>query len=548
MNQFIYRRFTILLLLCCALFFFGNNLLHLTDPDEVFYSQTAREMLNRNEWVTSYIFNQPQFEKPVLTYWLIKTAFIAFGQTPFAARFFPAVFASFGVLGIYALGLLGFINEKRAFLAALVLCTSAFYVGMAKTVFTDMIFSVFILYALLSFYTGYVHANSKRLGILFFYLFAALATLTKGPLGLLIPLLVVVVFLMYRKQIFFLNTYWVLIGFVVYLLLAIPWYWYEISNYGQGFIQEFFYNDHWRRLLQAEHKGNDHWYFYPITMVAGLFPWSLFLIAALGDVYKRIKFSLKPFEYFLLSWILIVFIVFQVAHSKLASYILPMFPALALLTANYIDERIEEYRYQIIKRLSYVIIGFITVLGIVALTVFKSYKAYVPSILPAYFLSAGLLTIGGISLTLLFKERIRQGIILLGFCLAPVLMTAFMITSYLEPHVSMFEASTYIPSGITKSTILVSKPYARGLYYYTGHDVAVMDINGQNYFSPHPIPILNSNETLGAFLKKQPQTFAVLRKSSYEYLNKNFSKEYQVKVLKVLGRDYVLKIEPIKST
>lgn len=82
------QRIAILFLICCALFLFGNNLFSLTDPDEVFYSMTAREMAAKNEWVTPFIFGQPQFEKPVLTFWLIAIAFKAWGQTAFAARFF----------------------------------------------------------------------------------------------------------------------------------------------------------------------------------------------------------------------------------------------------------------------------------------------------------------------------------------------------------------------------------------------------------------------------------------------------------------------------
>src|SRR3569623_464431 len=162
MNQLYLKRFFLLLFLCWSIFFIGNGLFHLTDPDEVFYSLTTREMIEHHEWLTPYIFNQPQFEKPVLTYWFIKTAFIAFGQTPFAARFFPSVFASFGILAVYSLGLIGFTSERKAFLSAFILCTSALYVAMGKTVFTDMIFTVFILYSLLSFYFAYSYPIYKR--------------------------------------------------------------------------------------------------------------------------------------------------------------------------------------------------------------------------------------------------------------------------------------------------------------------------------------------------------------------------------------------------
>ncbi|MBI3601553.1 MAG: glycosyltransferase family 39 protein [Candidatus Omnitrophica bacterium] len=549
MNQFLLKRSSILLLLCGLFFFFGNNLVHLTDPDEAFYSLTAKEMTARQEWLTPYIFNQPQFEKPVLTFWLMKVAFAVFGQTPFAARFFSAVFASLGVLAVYALGLLGFGNERKAFLAALVLCTSAFYLAMGKTVFTDMIFAVLVLYALLSFYLGFHNPAYKRLGILSFYFFAALAVLTKGPLGFLIPVLIVVGFLLYRRQLSFLVDPGVVVGFFLCLLIAVPWYWYMIAQYGQAFIREFFYNDHWRRVIEAEHRGNDHWFFYPLTMIGGLFPWSLFLAAAVVDLYKRLKGAMKPFEHFLLSWMLVVFVIFQLAHSKLASYILPMFPALALLTANFVDERIEQLRYGMIKKLSYVLIGFLTILGIASVAAYKAYKPYVSSMIPAYWLSASLLSISGISLTLLFKDKIRQAVALLSFCLVPVFLTAFMISSDLEPYISMYEPCLYVPSAaMHKTTILVAKAYARGVHYYTDQDVAVMDLGGQNYFSPHPIPILNTKEKLLEFLHSQPQIFAILKKSYYQYLTKNYADHFDIDVLKIAGVNYILKIEPRKPS
>lgn len=548
MNSFLLKRFSILLLLCGSLFFLGNNLFHLTDPDEVFYSLSAKEMAQHNEWLTPYIFNKPQFEKPILTYWFIKVAFSIFGQTAFAARFFPAVFALFGVLAVYSLGLLGFLNERRAFLAALILATSGFYMAMAKTVFTDMIFAVFILYSLLCFYLAYTNPSIKRGGVLTFYLFGALAVLTKGPLGLFIPEAIVFIFLLYRRELSFLKSSWFFIGFILSLFVSVPWYWYEIKQFGHAFIHEFFYNDHWRRFIEAEHKGNDRWFFYPLTMIGGMFPWSLFVAAAFVDLYKRLKYPVKSFEYFLLSWILVVFFVFQFAHSKLSSYILPLFPALALLAANYIDEKIEEYRHEVIKKLSYSLIAFLIILGLGLLFAYKAYHSYVPSKTPAFWLSAALISLGGVSFTLLIKDRIRSAISLLAFSLVPVFATAFMIIPSLEPYISMYDAACYVPSeAMHKTTILTAKAFARGVAYYTGQNVAVMDLGGQNYFSPHPIPFLNTKEKLDVFMTSQKQTFAILKKSGYEYLQKNYGHKFSINVLKVSGRNYILKIEPIKS-
>jgi 4-amino-4-deoxy-L-arabinose transferase-like glycosyltransferase len=548
MNQSVLKRFVLLFFLCGALFLFGNNLFHLTDPDEVFYSLTTKEMIDHHEWLTPYIFNQPQFEKPILTYWFIKAAFTAFGQTPFAARFFPAIFASFGVLAIYSLGLLGFTNERKAFLSALILATSSLYLAMGKTVFTDMIFTVLILYSLLSFYFAYSYPLYKRAGLLAFYLFAALAVLAKGPLGFLIPQLVVVIFLIYRRELSFLKTPWLIVGVLLGLLVAGPWYWYEYARYGHNFIHEFFYNDHWRRLMEAEHRSNDRWYFYPLTMIMGIFPWSLFLLAAFGNLYKKLKYPVKPVEHFLLSWILVVFVIFQLAHSKLASYILPIFPALALLAANYLDEKIDEYPW-IVKRLNYCLIGFLTLLAIGVVAAFKVYKSYIPTILPGYWLSAALISLGGISLTLLFKDKVYHATILLGFSMVPVFLAAFMITSFLEPHISMYDASCYIPSmTFEKTTILTTKPYARGVRFYTNQNVAILGIGEENYFSPHPIAILNTKEKVDSFLKSQKQTFAIIKKSGYEYLSKTFSGQFKISVLKISGRNYILKIAPLNAS
>jgi len=119
-------------------FMFGNSLVSLTIPDEVFYAQTAKEMLKNGSWMTPYIFGQPQFEKPVFLYWLLKSSFMVSGVNSFSARFFPAFFGMIGVIAVYFLGRIGFKDQKKAFISAIVLMTGGLYVGLARTVFTDL--------------------------------------------------------------------------------------------------------------------------------------------------------------------------------------------------------------------------------------------------------------------------------------------------------------------------------------------------------------------------------------------------------------------------
>ena len=178
------KQILVLLVLAYVFFILGNGILSLTNPDEVFYTQTAKEMVQQRSWLTPYLFGAPQFEKPVLLYWFLRIAFMLFGISSFSARFFPAFFAALGVVAAYFLSLSGFKNKEKAFISSLILMSSGLYIGLARTVFTDMIFSVFILLSLMSFYWDYSRRNKAGPGILWFFIFSGLAVLTKGPLGI----------------------------------------------------------------------------------------------------------------------------------------------------------------------------------------------------------------------------------------------------------------------------------------------------------------------------------------------------------------------------
>ncbi len=546
-NNFIFRRILILIIVSYAFFFLGNSIVALTDPDEVFYSLTAKEMAVHQQWLVPYIFDKPQFEKPIMTYWLLRAAFELWGYTPFAARFFPALFGCLGVLGCYVLGLLGFRHERKAFYSALILCSAGLFAGMGKTVFTDMIFTVFILLTMLSFYAAFVAPMLKKRGILLAYCFAALAVLTKGPLALTMMEMTVILYLLYVKRMDFLRTIWFPLGLVLCLAIALPWYVYMYQQYGQGFLHEFFYNDHIRRFLEAEHKGNDHWFFYPLTILLGFFPWTLFTASAFVDLFKRLKTGLQSFDYFLLSWILVVMITFQFAHSKLTSYILPLFPAVALLTGAYIVETLEKNgRSRLFKICLSVMAGFLIILGAALPLSFSLYKKYILDIGPIFFVSGVLLTMGILILIGLMRDHLLKSMIVLGLFPLALLWGAFLMKDDIQPFISTADTAPYIPQILEGRTILTSKPYARGVRYFTDENVTVLNINGGNYFSPHPIEILTTEKQLLDYLKKQSTTIAVLKKGGYKTIMELPPKDFKVNILKQIGYNYILKIEVLR--
>jgi len=537
----------ILIVLCYFFFIFGNNVLELTDPDEIFYTLTAKEMVEHNTWMTPYLFDHPQFEKPILTYWLIRIAFLIWGITAFAARFFPAFFASIGVIALYYLSRIMFREQKKAFLSALILMSGGLYVGLGRTVFTDMIFSVFIMLALCFFWWGYADKSKKNIGIILFFAMSALAVLTKGPLGIGVPFLIIFVYLAIRRELKYLFCPGFLWGLFIFILISFPWYILMIKKYGSGFIDEFFYNDHLRRYIEAEHIHNDTWYFYSASAVGCIFPWSLFLAAGLLNLLRRIK-RISRQQLFLLCWIAVTFLVFQPAHSKLISYIFPVFFASALIAGDYLFCLINDPR----RRVILLTLSFLTWFALLLMAAgffvaTKKFPEYISSPLPIYTMLA-VYFLWLISILVLLVRRRSYLAVCLFSLMVPILFSVIPFAKDdFESFASTAETSSYLVENcpIGEDTVLCSKYFVRGVRFHTGKDVAFLNPYAKNHFSPHPIPFLGSDELARDFINQQGVTYCVLKKSALEDVER-ISKDnnFDYKVLEVIGSQYIVEITP----
>ncbi len=537
------NRLYILILLSILIFFVGNNIIALTDPDEVFYALTAKEMLLRHEWLTPHIFGFPQFEKPILTYWVLMVAFKVFGVTEQAARFFPSLFALASVVGTYFLSLLIYRDSQKAFWAGLILATSVMWVGMGKTVFTDMIFATFILYAILSFYIAYAYPRYKPLAWLGFYVCTALATLTKGPLGFIIPELILVLFLLYRRRLDALATPWVFIGFCLGIAIAAPWYVYMYEAYGQAFVKEFFVNDHWRRLIEAEHHLNDHWYSYLLVIFGGIFPFTLFLGAAFKDLYKRLSTTVGDGDHLILVWLLVVFLIFQNGHSKLITYILPLFPALALLVADHITQRLS----QKLLIASAVVLALLAVL-VGSLVFIPLEKIILPSY-PLYWISASLCALAGIVYCQAISGDEARGLYVLSLTSIALLIGVWFAKPELENMVSSAPMAKYLPAELPLGTrIVTDKGHARGIVFYSNQPVTVLDLGGKGFFSPHPVPMIYDIAQLHILLNAQVTTYAYLKSTTIANISAQLKESYTVKPIQAFWPYQLVKIEPLPKS
>lgn len=543
-NTGYFKQAVILLILSSTLFLSGNNILGLTNDNEVFYAQSAKEMIQRDSWMTPYIFGQPQFEKPIFIYWLTRIGFILFGITSFGARFFPAIFGVLGVAGIYLFCLAGLKDKGKAFLSGIILMSAGMYAGMAKTLFTDMVFSTSISLALVSFFWGYSVKNRKGAGLLLFSFFSALAVLTKGPLGLILALAVVTCFLLFKKDIKFLFCRHSLWGIIVFLLVAAPWYILMVKIYGNAFIREFIYNVNARRIVVAQHGAHNRWYYYPFYIVCAMCPWSLFVLASLAYLPVYLKKKENSFYLFLACWIGVIFFVFQMARSKVSNYILPVFPAIAVLIGAFICDTLllSRRRITFYALLGTLLVIFIMPVGIIIASVKQS--AYLTDKMPVYFFAAAFFALSLTAAYFLIRNRLLRCVYAISLFVPVFLCIIPFVQNNFGAYMSSKEPSEYLVNNYSvNNAILCSKVLVRGVKYYTDKDVAVLDMPGRPLFSPHPILFLNTEEQIADFLRKQGTTYCILKKAGFKAVERIAGDGFRRTLLKIMGDHYILRVE-----
>ena len=498
----------------------GLNVLPLTDPDEVFYAQTAREMLRDHSPLTPLMFGEPQFEKPPLTYWCLMASFSAFGVTPWAARLIPALFGMLGVAATYLFGR-RVLPERTAAIAALIQASCLVCLGQSIALLTDMVFTSLIVVSMWGFFLWFAERQQR-----FLYLFAvaaALAVLTKGPVGIIAELLAIVTFLLVTRRrdalrSFLLHPWW-----LPFAALAAPWYLYATLTYGRAFTWEFLIHDNWDRILRAEHTNFDNQYFYPAVLIVGLFPWTP-LLAYLGAGWKKHR----ELATFLAMWFLAVYVIFAIAHSKLASYILPLFPALAVLLALSLESFAGLRRRTPVAAAVFVLFGA----GMIA----APFLAHGPLAAQLHPLLLAVAAFGVVQLAcgaLLLMRRLAPvlalnaagflAIVLLGFLSVPAAATA----GFTDADTARIVAE----QGLAGQTVVASKLYARGVHFYAGNPIAVMDTRANPFWSPHPVEVLWQDGQIRAFFDDKPKVLCVIRPGDVRRLDTLFAGARTQKVL-----------------
>ena len=307
----------------------------LFDVDEAVFSEAAREMVETGNYITPTYNYEPRYDKPILFYWLMAIAFKLFGINEFSARFISAMFgAALVIMTFFFIKRL--YGERAGILAGLCLLLNLEFFVYSHSAVTDMTLTFFITASLYSFYLGFYptshipHPTSYNKWYLLFWIFSALAVLTKGVIGILFPIGIAFIYILAAGKVKDIKPLLVPRFLLAFFAIAAPWYIAQLYIHGWEFFNAFVIKHHFQRYTEVISSHSGPIYFYIPVILGGFFPWVAFLPNAF---YKGIKESreirvrgLPPHAssggqetegtyLFCTIWFLVVFIFFSLSNN-----------------------------------------------------------------------------------------------------------------------------------------------------------------------------------------------------------------------------------------
>jgi 4-amino-4-deoxy-L-arabinose transferase-like glycosyltransferase len=298
------------------------------------YAEIAREMIRSGDWVVPHHNGEIYVDKPPLIFWLIAIPSWFYGSvTPLTARLPSALSAWAGVVVLFLWGRRVYGSVKSGVIAGGLCLISFQYFFEGRNSKADMLLCLLTVLSLYFFYLGY--DTDRRKSYLFYglsFFFMGLGTLTKGPFGIAILILIMIAFLMKERQTKILLSREFLVGYVILAFTVLPWIILFLKNVG------------WEQtiaLVQSNRvltrRAPVYFYFYKIW--AEFFPLSLTIPFLFVHLWRKRGERLKPGESFLLIWFILLFILLTLFTFRASRYLLPAMPPLALMAGGLIRKR-----------------------------------------------------------------------------------------------------------------------------------------------------------------------------------------------------------------
>jgi 4-amino-4-deoxy-L-arabinose transferase-like glycosyltransferase len=340
-----------LVFLSCLTFFLGLGRQAITDSDEAFYAEAAREMGESGDWITPHFNYADRWQKPVLYYWLTAATNLVAGPTEWAARFWSAMSGLGLVLLTWVAARSVLVSPKPrsgdglvslkprsgegGWLAGAIVATCYGYFAMARLALPDLPLAFCVTLCIWS-------ALEKRWALA--GLGAALGFLMKGPVALALPVIVLVPIWWRERQLGSLRLRDIGVAALIFVVVGVPWYAAMTAIHGSPYLESFFVADNFERF--ATDRFNDprpFWFYVPIV-IGGMLPWGIFLAVlpwrSVVAIFRRQR-TVTHAEWRLLLWAIVPLLFFTVSIGKQPRYVLPVLPPLAILLAQAITVRLK---------------------------------------------------------------------------------------------------------------------------------------------------------------------------------------------------------------
>jgi 4-amino-4-deoxy-L-arabinose transferase-like glycosyltransferase len=332
----------------------------LFDGDEAVFAEATKEMVQSGDYITPTYNGEVRYDKPIFFYWMMGLSYKVFGINEFGARFPSAVAGILLAMALFYF-VRHFYSDNRALYAGLSMTASLYFFVYSRASVTDMVLTLFITLSLFSFYLS---LKWRARFIYGFYLFSALAFLTKGLIGIVFPFAVAFIFVLVTEGIRGLKKVFNQKGLLLFMIVGGPWYAAQFAIHGDEFFQQFFMKHHFKRYTDviSGHKGPI--YYYVAALAVGLFPWVAFLPSGIRKMLK----DKDPLLVFSGIWVAFIVVFFSFATTKLPDYVLSAIPAVAILIASGMEG--QDLRW---KRFEWGFISLISLLICIAFVVMPSY-------------------------------------------------------------------------------------------------------------------------------------------------------------------------------
>ncbi len=502
----------LLLGLCFVIYFVNLGQWDLWSPDEPRYAEVSREMVNRGDWILMHRNGHLYTDKPPLFFWAIAvSSFLWQGFSPFSVRFPSALFGTLTVLLTFFMGKKLY-SSRMGFLSGLILATVYEFAYLSTRGNIDVTLTFFTTASLFCFLQWYRYDQEEKirppslkgLSIYGFYISMGLATLAKGPVGFILPLLVSLIYLVVQKDWRGIRRMKLIPGMLLFIIIVLAWYLPAVTRGGNVYLRETLF----KHTVDAYAKGWTHvrpFYYYLYNFPLDFLPWFIFLPGAIVYGFFREAMGKRREFFFLFIWFAVIFLFFSISKGKRGLYLLPLYPAGALMVGKFWEDVIftsmERFRREWISIPLYGLMALTLIGGLAApWVVWARFPAYFAYSFPVTFLLVG----GSLALFISYRFK-HHGIVF--FVIVGLMAGGFFYTLRVAfPLVNPYKSARFICQAITSQIRSGEK-----LAIYGDFEPGPFNF----YTGIVPIPVLNEEEDLLNFLRSPERVLCLLRSRDF---------------------------------